>query len=148
MKVFVSYAYTGEDADVLGQRLSRLRDTFAELGVDYYIKMFSPEWQGMMDREATGGEFLNFALKSMRDCDVVLVLNTSERRSEGMLMEVGAAVTMRKPIVLAQHQSSVGKTYLPTVVDESIVWRKEGELVDSIKNWITKRITRSIVEEN
>ena len=58
MKVFVSYAFTGEDADLLRQRLDKLRELFTELGVDYYVNMFSDERQGMMNRQATGGETL------------------------------------------------------------------------------------------
>lgn len=135
MKVFVSYAYTGEDFDVLRKRLSDIRAVFEELGVDYYINTFAPEWQSMMDRKATGGEFLYVALKSMKTCDVVLVINSSDRRSEGMLLEIGAAAAMGKKIVLAQHQSSLGKTYLPTVAEETILWHNEAELLQKIKEY-------------
>lgn len=140
MKVFVSYAFTGEDADLLRQRLDKLRDLFTELSIDYYINMFSDEWHGMMDRQATGGEFLNLALNNMRDCDAVLILNTSERRSEGVLMEVGAAVATGKHTVLAQHQSSVGKTYLPSVVDETLVWESDDDLFVSLRHLFEKAV--------
>lgn len=134
MKVFVSYAFTGEDFDSLRKRLSDIRTLFEEMGLDYYINTFAPEWRGMMDRGATGGEFLDFALESMKISDIVLVLNSSERRSEGTLMEIGAAVAMGKKIILAQHQSSVGKTYTPTVADESFVWQTEEDLLQKIKD--------------
>ncbi len=134
MKIFVSYALTGEDFDVLSKRLSDIRTVFEELGVGYYINTFAPEWQSMMDRKATGGEFLYVALKSMKTCDVVLVINSSDRRSEGMLMEMGAAVATGKKIVLAQHQSSVGKTYLPTVADDTFVWQHKFELIEKIRD--------------
>lgn len=135
MKVFVSYAFTGEDFDILQERLSGLRAVFDECGVDYYINAFAPEWQSMMDRNATGGEFLHAALKNMQSSDIVLVVQASDRRSEGMLMEVGAAVAMGKAIVLAQHSSSVGKTYLQTVADDTLAWQSERELLRKIKNY-------------
>lgn len=133
MKVFVSYAFTGEDATALQQRLEAVRAVLDELGVSYYINKFAPGWQDMMDRGANGGEFLHFALQELETSDVALILNASERRSEGMLMEVGAAVAMGKKIIFAQHQSSVGKTYLPTVADATFVWQTEQELLDNIR---------------
>jgi hypothetical protein len=138
MKVFVSYAFTGEDFDTLRQRLSGLRDLFGEMGLDYYINTFASDWQAMMDRGATGGEFLDFALEDMKTSDLVLVLNSSERRSEGMLMEIGAAVAMNKKILLAQHQSSIGKTYTNTVADETFVWSSESELLEKVRQVIQK----------
>lgn len=136
MKIFVSYAFTGEDFKVLRQRLNKLREVFDSLGVDYYINTFAPEWQGMMDRSATGGEFLHFALKDMKTNDIVFVIQASERRSEGMLMEIGAAVAMGKTIVLAQHVSSIGKTYLNTVVNDTFTWQTEEELLQKTKEHV------------
>ena len=133
MKVFVSYAFTGEDITVLRQRLNAVRAELEQMGLSYYINTFAAGWQEMMDRNATGGEFLHFALKDMKTSDVVFVIQASERRSEGMLMEIGAAVAMGKKIILAQHQSSVGKSYLPTVADTTFVWQTEQELLDKIQ---------------
>lgn len=133
MKVFVSYAFTGEDESILRTRLRGLRTVFEELGLNYYINCFAPGWQELSDRSATGGEFLRFALKDMRSSDVVFVIQSSERRSEGMLMEVGAAVAMGKKIVVAQHVSSKGKTYLPTVADVSFEWNREDDLLQGVR---------------
>ncbi len=138
MKVFVSYAFTGEDFDVLRARLVGLRDIFDKLGLDYYINTFAPEWQSMMANGATSGEFLHFALKDMKTSDIVFVLNSSERRSEGTLMEVGAAVAMGKKIVMAQHVSSVGKTYLDTVANDVFEWSTEQELLQKTLSYFSR----------
>lgn len=130
MKVFVSYAYTGEDEVKLRTRLSSLKKIFEELDIDYYINCFAPGWKEMASRNATGGEFLRFALNDMKMSDVVFVIQSSERRSEGMLMEVGAAVSMGKKIIVAQHVSSNGKTYLPTVADDYFEWETENDLIE------------------
>lgn len=137
MKVFVSYAFTGEDFDVLRTRLAGLRDIFKKLGLEYYINTFAPEWQSMMDNNANGGEFLHAALKNMKTSDIVFVVNTSERRSEGMLMEIGAAVAMGKQIVLAQHTSSIGKTYLNTVANDVFEWSLEQELLHKTADYFS-----------
>lgn len=137
MKIFVSYAFTGEDFKVLRKRLTDLRQLFDSLKLDYYINMFAPEWQDMMDSKAAGGEFLDFALDNMRTCDTVLVINASDRRSEGTLMEIGAAVAMDKKIVLAQHQSSAGSTYTPSVADDTFTWNSEEELLEKVKTYFS-----------
>lgn len=138
MKIFCSYAFTGEDFGALSQRLSDLRDLFDKAGVEYYINCFAPGWQDMMDRGATGGEFLRFALNDLRTSDKMLVIQASSCRSEGMLMEIGAGVALGVPIILAQHESSIGSTYLPTVADDTFVWRIENELLDGVYRIITE----------
>lgn len=138
MKIFCSYAFTGEDFEILSRRLSDLRDLFNKAGVEYYINRFAPGWQDMMNRGATGGEFLHLALKDLRTSDRMLAIQASSRRSEGMLMEVGAGVALGVPIILAQHQSSIGSTYLSTVADDTFVWRTESELLDGVYRIITE----------
>lgn len=135
MKVFCSYAFTGEDHNVLRARLLALRDIFEELNLEYYVNQFAPKWQEMVDRGADGGEFMFMALKEIEPCDVMLVIMTSERRSEGMLMEVGAALMAGKKIVLAQHASSVGKTYLNTIANDTIVWHSDEDLLQQVGDY-------------
>ena len=76
MKVFVSYAFTGEDFDKLGAMLLRLKQMFNDLGIDHYINLYDPIYQSLVDNDASGGEYLRTALTHMPSCDTVLVLNT------------------------------------------------------------------------
>ena len=143
MKVFCSYAFTGEDETLLRERMTGLRNLFQELSIDYYINLFLPEWQAMMARSATGGEFVRAAIKEMELCDTVLVIVSSDRRSEGMLMEVGAAVAMGKNIVLAQHTSAQGKSYLQTVAACTYTWETDRELLQNTAEYFAKHIDLS-----
>lgn len=136
-KVFLSYAFTGEDIEALRQRLERFRELFENTGVDYYINMFAEDWQSMRDRGATAGEFLELAFSSLEACDQLLALNTSSRRSEGMLMEIGAAKFLGKEIIFAQLSSSVDQTYLPVVADRTFVWDDEETLFEILKGIYT-----------
>ena len=136
MKLFVSYAFTGENEMAVRARLERLRGTLTVRGVESYINIYDPLYQSLVYNHATAMEYLQIALTGMEDCDTVLVLMTSERRSEGMLMEVGAAIARQKKIILAQHASSVGKTYLNTVADKTFIWHSEDELTEKISQVI------------
>lgn len=139
MKVFVSYAFTGEDEVVLAERLRRIKNVFDKLHIDSYINMFSPGYSDLVERNATGDEYMRSALPNLQTSDVVLVLNTSPHRSEGMLMEVGAALAWGKKIILAQHVSSVGETYLPTLVDKAFVWQSDEELLQEVKQLFSRK---------
>ncbi len=133
MKVFVSYAFTGEDEAALTERLHNVKNILDQLGVDYYINIYDPAYQSLVDGNAPPDVYLAEAFKELKLSNVVLVVNTSDRRSEGMLMEVGAAKILGKKIILAQHQTSVGKSYLPTIADQSFVWQTEDELVSKLR---------------
>lgn len=135
MKVFVSYAFSGEDSAVVMARIQKLHEQFINLNIDHYINIYAPGYNELVDRGATGGEYLHHALVDLKTSDVVLVLNTSERRSEGMLMEIGAAVALGKKIVLAQHVSSIGRTYIPTVADAVFEWETEKELFEGVNHY-------------
>lgn len=133
MKAFVSYAFTGEDETVLTARLRNIKKVFDKLHINSYINMFSPGYSDLVERNATGGEYMCSALPDLQTSDVVLVLNTSPRRSEGMLMEIGAALAWGKKIILAQHASSVGETYLPTLAKETFVWQSDEDLLQKVE---------------
>lgn len=133
MKVFVSYAFTGEDEMALTKRLDNIRKIFERLKLKYYINIYDPDYQGMVDNNATPDEYLTAAFKELKTSSTVLVINTSDRSSEGVLMEIGAAKMLGLEIILAQHQSSVGKTYTPTVANESFIWQTESELLEKIE---------------
>lgn len=133
MKVFVSYAFTGEDQAALAERLRNVKNILDQLGIDHYINMYDPAYQSLMDADATPDAYLAEAFKELKLSNTVLVVNTSDRRSEGMLMEIGAAKILGKKIILAQHQSSVGKSYLPVIADQSFVWQTEDELISRLQ---------------
>lgn len=134
MKIFVSYAVTGEDPAKVKQLLRRVRDALEGLHVSYHINCFADGYEPLVKGDATPDEYLRFAFKQLGDSDAVLILMTSPRRSEGMLMEVGAAAWLKKKVILAQHESSVGQTYLPTIADEAFVWQTEDDLFGKLED--------------
>lgn len=131
MKVFVSYAITGEHVEQVADRLAQVRDTVTACGHEVYCFHFDPARR----EDMTEAECIHHALGKLPKNDALLVLGASERRSEGMLMEVGSALTHGKRLVYAQHDSAVGKTYLPSLADYTFVWRSEQELLSRIREY-------------
>jgi len=134
VKIFVSYAATGEDPAKVKQLLERVRDALEELHVSYHINCFADGYESLIQGKATPDEYLRFAFNQLGDSGVALILMTSPRRSEGMLMEVGVAAWLKKRIILAQHESSVGQTYLPTIADETFIWQTEDDLFGKLED--------------
>jgi hypothetical protein len=66
----------------------------------------------------------------------VLAIVSSERRSEGMLLELGAALVLGKRLVIALHQNAIGKTYLPELADGSFNWNTKEDLAEGIKQYL------------
>ena len=136
-KVFCSYAYTGEDQALVRERMFGIKKVLDRLSIQSYCDLFDIATESFTEPQ----QFIRSALDELAKSDVLLVINTSERRSEGMLIEVGAAITRGLPIIYAQHESSINKTYLPSLANETFVWREEEQLLESIGELFTRKIT-------
>ena len=124
--VFCSYAFTGEDEAVVRARMRTVVAALEQVGCAVYCNLFDPAWPSYH----TPGEFVRRALSVLPQYDMMLVVQASPRRSEGMLMEVGAALALGKPIVLAQHHSVGQQSYLSDelIATQTEVWHSEAEL--------------------
>lgn len=127
--IALSFAYTGEEKEMVERRMGAIYEVVGKYSDKVYCNLFDPD----VEHYTKPPEFIDEALRKMAGFDVILVIVTSERRSEGLLMEVGAALARGQKIVVAQHESAVGKSYLPEMADVAFVWREEDELLGGIK---------------
>ena len=63
--------------------------------------------------------------------DFLFVVQTSDNKSEGMLMEVGYCIASNIPVVAAT-KDSVGYTYMPDMADLSLRWKDPQDLAQQI----------------
>ena len=127
-KIFCSYAFTGEDKLKVEARMRRVVDLLEGCGHEVYCNLFD----GATESYGSPRQFLRRAIDQMNECDKILAIQTSPRRSEGMLIEIGAAIARDKSILLAQHQSATGKSYLPDLAKQTQTWQNESELDTAI----------------
>ncbi len=129
--IFLSYAYTGEDESAVLARLRKVCDILTADGLRVYCVTFDDATKSY----TAPGQYMHRGLAMIPWCQIVLVIQTSPRRSEGMLMEIGAALALGKRVVVAQHRSAIGKSYIadPTLVHDSRVWNSEEELVATVR---------------
>ena len=123
-KIFCSYAFTGEDKLKVEARMRRVVDLLEGCGHEVYCNLFD----GATESYGSPRQFLRRAINQMNECDKIRAIQTSPRRSEGMLIEIGAAIARDKSILLAQHQSATGKSYLPDLAKRTQTWHSESEL--------------------
>ena len=127
-KIFCSYAFTGEDKLKVEARMRRVVDLLKGCGHEVYCNLFDSATESY----GSPRQFLRRAIDQMNECDKILVIQTSPRRSEGMLIEIGVAMARDKSILLAQHQSAAGKSYLPDLARRTQTWHSESELDTAI----------------
>ena len=127
-KIFCSYAFTGEDKLKVEARMRRVVDLLEGCGHEVYCNLFDSATESY----GSPRQFLRRAIDQMNECDKILVIQTSPRRSEGMLIEIGVAMARDKSILLAQHQSAASKSYLPDLARRTQTWHSESELDTAI----------------
>jgi hypothetical protein len=131
VKIFISYAFTGESEPAVAARLTAVQSTLEKAGHQAYCFHFDP----VRTPDMSEAECIAIALDKMVGNDVVLALGVSERRSEGMLLEIGASLVRNMPVVYAQNVSAVGTSYLPSLADYTFVWCDENELLQRLREY-------------
>lgn len=127
MRLFCSYAYTGEDVETVIKRMRMVVDTLEDNGHEVYCPLFDELVAPLQEAHDVKAIF-DHAFEGISRQEALVVVVSSERRSEGQLIEVGAALSQNKPVYLMQHETAVDKSYLPKLVDETYVWKTTEDL--------------------
>lgn len=122
--VFIAYRHTGEDPVILRLMLIGVVDTLSKIGVNSYCTLFNQE--EFDSKSMSARKIMEHAFEEIENRDALIVIQASNNKSEGMLMEVGRFYGS-KPIIVAKHKK-VLKTYLPDMADVSFIWDNQKEL--------------------
>lgn len=114
MKGFLAYR-SGEDPALLSAVIDALR----ERGATTYCTWFDkPKFR---EKGVNAGVIMEHAFSVIEKSDLLFVLQTSNVRSEGMLMEVGCALALKTPIIVAT-MLGVEHTCLPQMTSVFFEW--------------------------
>lgn len=128
-KYFVAYRFTGEDPDVLHDRMSTVVDSLKKVGIDGFCNLFDEkEYQ---KSKFGAKEIMDIAFNKIDNSEGVFVVIASDDKSEGLLMEIGYAYAKKKHIIVAVHEDAT--TYAPSIGNQSIVWRDNKDLAAKIE---------------
>ncbi|MDO8528289.1 MAG: nucleoside 2-deoxyribosyltransferase [Nanoarchaeota archaeon] len=114
MRYYIAYRFTDEDPKELKENLEWICNILAQQGHDNYCSFFDA---GMVD--IGNKNVLERGFKEIDKSDSLLVIIKSEHKSEGMLIEIGYALSMKKKIILL-IKKGVATTFVREIADKVI----------------------------
>jgi hypothetical protein len=132
MKIFCAYAFTGEDVDEVRERMRLVVDTLHASGHQAYCNMFDEAVDALQANDDLKG-ILQEAFKNIARNEVMAAIITSPSKSIGQIMEIGIALSQRKPVYLFEHTSAKNSSYLPRLVDTYFQWETLEELAAALQ---------------
>ena len=130
MKIFIGQAVTGEDINKLKEESKKIITLLEEAGNGCHCTFLEgDEWE----KNLLPGDKLKHAFKIIDENDSFLAIVRSEKRSEGMLMEIGYAISRNKKLIVAVNKNVRDKTYLDELADVVIEFEGIDELCNKLK---------------
>ena len=129
MEAFVAYRHTGESEEVLEEMLTLVCRTLGSAGVSAYCTFFAEK--EFQSRKLNARQIMEHAFKAIDARDLLFVVQASEAKSEGMIMEVGYSIAKKKPIIVATH-NAVKNTYLPKMANIALTYNSLDNLETKI----------------
>jgi nucleoside 2-deoxyribosyltransferase len=127
MKLFCAYAFTGEDLDVVTERMKLVVDTLNANGHDAYCNRFDEVVAELQAQDDIKGIFRE-AFKNIGKSEALVAIISSPNRSVGQIMEIGIAMSQGKPVYFLEHRTAEGSSYLPRLVDKYFSWESLEDL--------------------
>lgn len=128
MKIFLSFRYTGESREGLEKFFYPLRDKLASLGHEVYLSLDDlVTWES---GELALREKFARTFSELETSDALVVVVRTPEKSEGMLMEVGFALALRKPIYL--YVAKGVDTYIREVATSVVEFTGHEDLLENI----------------
>ncbi len=128
MKTFIAFRSTGEDPRLLEPLLAAIVEAFERRRIEAYCTFFDRD---IKDKSLNARPIMEHAFEIINNADFLFVVQASDDKSEGMLIEVGYCLAKKIPIIVAT-KDSVNNTYLPAMASQSFKWTALEDLVKSI----------------
>lgn len=134
--VFLSFAYTGQDQAVIEQRMERLYHILTNAGVKAYCNLYDDTCKDF----SLPGEFVCAAIEELKTCTKLVAIVASDHRSQGQLMEIGAAIAFGLPVLTLMNESAKGTGYIedPHISSITHFWHTDEELQKLVTGLITR----------
>lgn len=132
MKLFCSNAFTGEDFDTVSTRMQLVVDSLNQVGHEAYCPIFDSHKIELQKRQATKDIF-EYAFNNLANCDGMIAIISSGRKSEGQLIEIGAALAANKPLYLFIHDSAIeAPSHLQKLATKVFTWSSNDDLASKL----------------
>ena len=105
MKIYLAYKFTGEKHAVLKSDLNAIIRTLEDAGHTVFCA-FQQETL-FQQHHYSAKQIMDSSLPHLRAADILLAYIKSSEPSEGMLLEIGYAYALKKPIYVAIKQGVI-----------------------------------------
>ncbi len=126
MKIFIGQAVSGEDMNKLYEEMEKIYTSLEDH--EYYCTLQEDEKEFQKKNKK---EMLNHAFEEIDKADAFLAIVRSERRSEGMLIEIGYVLSKKKKLILA-IKKGVKNTYLRDMAEKVIEFENTDDLIKQL----------------
>lgn len=130
MKIFIGQAVSGEDIEKLKKECSMIQSTLEGVGNKTYCTI-NPK-DGVNER--TEREWLLHAFEEIDKSDAFLAIIRSEKRSEGLLMEIGYVLSKKKKLIVAIKEDVRDKTCVDDMANKVIEFENVEGLCKKLEN--------------
>lgn len=126
---FIAYRHTGEDILELERRISTIDIALASKGIKSHATLFDETEYAK--NNTTAGQIMEKAFQKISAMDGIFVLIAGNEKSEGQLMEVGFALALKKPVIVARQKDA--KTYVHELTNLSFEYSDLDDLSYKIR---------------
>lgn len=117
-------------------RMQGVVKSLQKAGFEAYCPLFD-EIKIKLQEEGDIKAIFDLAFKSIGESDAFLIIVNSARKSEGQLMEIGAAMFNKKPVIRAIHEDYINEqTHLKYLASKTITWNNEGDLFSQLEKLV------------
>lgn len=128
VRFFIGQAVTGQSVADLNSELEKIYEVLEDRGHSSYDTLR----EGDRFEKKSKLKIMEHAFAEIRGCDAFLAIVRSEKKSEGMLMEIGYCLANRKRIVLVIKRD-VKDTYLRELADVVIEYEDSEDMIKKLK---------------
>ena len=129
MKIFIGQVVTGEDINNLKRELVRVYSALEDKGENTCYDNLRDGAEELLKQPKR--KRLEYAFKKIDDSDTFLAIVRSEKKSEGMLLEFGYALSQGKKLILAVKSGI--DTSLRDLSDKMIEYENSNDLIKKLE---------------
>lgn len=128
--VFLSFAFTGQDQAVIEKRMEGIYKALQNAGIKAYCNLYDDNCKDF----TLPGEYICAAIEELKGRTKLVAIVASDHRSQGQLMEIGAAIALGLPVITFMNESAKGTGYIedPRISQVTSFWRTDVELLNLV----------------
>lgn len=136
-KVFISYKLTGNNKNEVYDDILKITSCCSEVGLETYASILELEKISKKYKEPR--EIFKYVIDKLKNSDIVLIYLNSNKKSEGILLEVGYAMAYNKPVILLKKQG-VKSYFVESIANKVINYKSEESKIINLEKYLKEYV--------